>query len=75
MYTKEIYPVELTLNNDNTNNEHCPFSILIYIINGKFNTTIYDNREDASFPIVNYPFLDGDVPLSQSYGVYKSQPV
>ena len=71
MYAKEIYPVELTLNKANTNNVHCPFLDLdIYIINGKLNTKIYDKRDDFSFPIVNYPFLDGDVPLSPSYGVY-----
>ena len=29
--------------------------------------------DDFSFPIVNYPFLDGDVPLSPSYGVFISQ--
>ena len=34
---------------------------------------MYDKRDDFSFPIVNYPFLDGDVPLSPSYGVYRSQ--
>ena len=38
-------------------------------MNGKLNTKIYDKRDDFSFPIVNYPFLDGDVPLSPSYGV------
>ena len=30
---------------------------------------IYDKRDD----IVNFPFLDGDVPRSTSYGVYISQ--
>ena len=34
---------------------------------------IYDKRDDFSFPIVNFPFLDGDVPLAPSYGVYISQ--
>ena len=37
---------------------------------------VYDKRDDFSFPIVNYSFLaclDGDVPLSPSYGVYISQ--
>ena len=34
MYTKEIYPVEFTLNKANTNNDHCPFLDLdTYIIN------------------------------------------
>ena len=28
---------------------------------------------DSDFEIVNFPFLDGDVPHSPSYGVYISQ--
>ena len=73
-FTKEIYPPELTLNKANTNNQHCPFLDLdIHISNGNIDTKIYDKRDDFSFPIVNYPFLDGDVPLAASYGVYISQ--
>ena len=34
---------------------------------------IYDNRDDFDFEIVKFPFLDGDVPRSISYGVYISQ--
>ena len=29
--------------------------------------------DDFDFDIVNFPFLDGDVPRSASYGVYISQ--
>ena len=36
-------------------------------------TIIYDNRDDFDFDNVNFPFLDGDVPRSISYGVYISQ--
>ena len=36
-------------------------------------TKIYDKRDDFDFDIVNFPFLDGDVPRSASYGVYISQ--
>ena len=32
-----------------------------------------DKRDDFDFKIVNFPFLDGDVHLSTSYGVYISQ--
>ena len=28
------------------------------------------NRDDFDFEIVNFPFLDGDVPRSTCYGVY-----
>ena len=36
-------------------------------------TKIYDKRDDFDFDIVNFPFLDGDVPRRPSYGVYISQ--
>ena len=41
------------------------------IPNGTVSTNIYDKLDD--FDIVNYPFLDGDVPRRTSYGVYISQ--
>ena len=41
------------------------------ITNGIVSCKIYDNWDD--FEIVNFPFLDGDVPCSPSYGVYISQ--
>ena len=34
---------------------------------------IYDKRDDFDFDIVNFPFLDGDVPQRPSYNVYISQ--
>ena len=43
------------------------------ISDGFVKTKIYDKRDDFDFDIVNFPFLDGDVPLSTSYGVYISQ--
>ena len=43
------------------------------ISNGLISSKIYDKRDDFDFDIVNFPFLDGDVPRSTSYGVYISQ--
>ena len=43
------------------------------ISNGSVSTKIYDKRDDFDFDIVNFPFLDCDVPRRTSYGVYKSQ--
>ena len=43
------------------------------ILNGIVSSKIYDKRDDFNFEIVNFPFLDGDVPRSPSYGVYISQ--
>ena len=42
------------------------------ISDGFVKITIYDQRDDFDFDIVNFPFLD-DVPRSTSYGVYISQ--
>ena len=36
-------------------------------------TKIYDKRDDFDFDVVNFPFLDGYVPRSASYGGYISQ--
>ena len=34
---------------------------------------IYDKGDDSNFEIVNFPFLDGNVPRPRSYGVCISQ--
>ena len=43
------------------------------ISNGFVSSKIYDKRDDFDFDIVNFPFLDGDLPRRPSYGVYISQ--
>ena len=49
------------------------FDLNLSITNGIVSSKIYDKRNDFNFEIVNFPFLDGDVPRSPSYGVYISQ--
>ena len=41
--------------------------------NGTVSTKIYGKRDDFDFDIVNFPFLDGDVPRRTSFGVYISK--
>ena len=73
-YKDEIYPQELTLNKANVTNTETPFLDLnIKIINGEIHTSVYDKRDDFGFNIVNFPWLDGDVPRLPSYGIYISQ--
>ncbi|KAH3731041.1 hypothetical protein DPMN_057046 [Dreissena polymorpha] len=36
-------------------------------------TSLYDKRDDFNFEIVNFPFLDGNIPKGPSYGIYISQ--
>ena len=70
----QIYPTELRLNTANSSDTEAPFLDLNFsITNGIVSSKIYDKRDDFNFEIVNFPFLDGDVPRSPSYGVYISQ--
>ena len=66
-----IYPSELQLHKANVSDTEASFLDLhLSIFDGFVKTKIYDKRD---FDIVNFPFLDGDVPRSTSYGVYISQ--
>ena len=70
----QIYHSELLLNKANTSDTEVAFLDLhLSISNDIVSTKIYDKRDDFDFEIVNFPFLDGDVPRSTSYGVYISQ--
>ena len=74
LYLDRIYPTELQLNRANSSDTEAPFLDLnLCISNGTVSTKIYDKRDDFDFDIVNFPFLDGDVPRRTSYGVYLSQ--
>ena len=69
-----IYPPELQLNKANASDTEAPFLDLhLSISNGFVSSKIYDKPDDFDFDIVNFPFLDGDIPRSTSYGVYISQ--
>ena len=70
----QIYPPELPLNKANASDTEAPFwDLHLSISNGFVSSKIYDKRDDFDFDIVNFPFLDGDVPRRPSYGVYISQ--
>ena len=40
------------------------------ISNGFVSSKIYDKRDEFDFDMVNFPFLEGDVPRRPSYGVH-----
>ena len=70
----QIYPTELQLNKAISSDTEAPYLDLnLSVTNGIVSSKIYDKRDDFNFEIVNFPFLDGDVPRSPSYGVYISQ--
>ena len=63
----QIYLSELQLNEANTSDTEAPFLDLhLSISNGFVSSKIYDKRDDFDFDIVNFPFLDSDVPRRPS---------
>ena len=69
-----LYASELQLNKANVSDAEASFLDLHLSLSDNFvRTKIYDKRDDFDFDIVNFPFLDDDVPRSASYGVYISQ--
>ena len=57
-YIPNIYPADIQLNK---------------AIGSEIHTSVYDKRDDFGFPIVNFPWLSGDVPRLPSCGIYISQ--
>ena len=69
-----VCPSELQLNKANASDAEAAFlGLHLSISNDIVSTKIYDKRDDFDFEVVNFPFLDGDVPRSTSYGVYISK--
>ena len=69
-----IYSNDFQLNKAHSSDTKVPFLDLnLCISNGTVSTKIYDKRDEFDLDIVNFPFLDGDVPRRTSYGVYISQ--
>ena len=70
----QIFPSELQWNKANTSDTDAVFLDLhLSISNDIVSTKICDKRDDFDFEIVDFPFLDVEVPRSTSYGVYISQ--
>ena len=69
-----IYPKELILLQSNSSDNKATFLDLDIQIH-KIHCTIkiYDKRDNFDIDIVNFPSLDGDIPISPSYGTYLSQ--
>jgi len=66
--------VELVIK-DTTDSPNSTSYLDIYFehdINGTLTTKLYDKRDDFNLSIVNYPFLDSNIPSSPAYGVYMS---
>ena len=62
-----MYPSELQLNKANVSDTEASFLDLhLSFSDGFVKTKIFDKRDNFDCYIVNFPFLDGDVPRSTS---------
>ena len=69
-----IYPPQLQLKKTTETPVKLSYlDICIEIIERKFKTSVYDKRDAFKFHIVNFPFLDSNIPTKPAYGVYISQ--
>ena len=65
------YPTELQLNKANSSDTEAPFlDLKLSMTNSTVSFKIYDIWDDLNFEIVNFLFLDEDVPRSPAYGLY-----
>ena len=75
-YISAIYPPELQLTDTSTSStEVCYLDTHIKTgdTNTPFRISIYDKRDDFTFRIVNFPYMDSNIPANPAYGVYISQ--
>ena len=73
-FFSDIYPTEFQLDKANTSDKETSFLDLnIKVIGRDVHSSVYDKRDGFGFPIINFPWLGGDVPRLPSYGVNISQ--
>ena len=69
-----IYPPQLVLKKTTeTPNKLSYLDICIQIQGRKFCSSVYDKRDAFKFHIVNFPYLDSNIPTKPAYGTYISQ--
>ena len=69
-HISDIYPRELQLGKANTSDKETSFLDLgIGVVGGDIRTSVYDERDDFGFPMVDFPWLGGGVPRLPSYGI------
>ena len=62
-HISDIHQAELQLNKANTLDKETSFLDLnIKVIGSEIHSSAYNKRDDFGFPIVNFPWLSGDVP-------------
>ena len=69
----DIYSKELSLTSDDAILSANYLDLQLEIKDNKIHTSLFDKRDAFGFTIVNFPYLTGNIPTKQSYGVFVSQ--
>ena len=70
----EIYPQDLEIKLESNNTQEVTYlDLKIKSENSTLNFSVYDKRDDFSFDIVNFPYIDSCIPKKSAFGVYYSQ--
>ncbi len=69
----DIYPKELSLTSDDAILSTNYLDLRIDIKDNNIHTSLFDKRDAFGFKIINFPYLTGNIPTKQSYGVFVSQ--
>ena len=74
-YINIIYLVELEIKNITDADNHASYLDLLlkYDYLHRLQVKLYDKRDDFNFDIVNFPFLNSNIPQSPAYMVFVSQ--
>ena len=70
-----IYIVELEIK-DTTNTVRCASYLDLHLkidSDCRLRTKLYNKRNDFDFPIVNFPFISGNISAAHVYGIFISQ--
>ena len=69
-----IYQSEMIVNKTNVSVQKTNFlDMTISIYRGKFYIKLYDKRNDYDSDVISFPYLDGNIPKGQSYGIFIRQ--
>ena len=70
-----IYPIEVDIKDITDAARSASYLDLHLEIDneGRLRTKLYDERDDSNFPIVNFPFICSNIPVTPAYRVYISQ--
>ena len=68
-----LYPAELVLNLTSDPEKASYLDLFFRKHDDQYRISLYDKRDDYNFEIVNFPWMDSNIPESPTYGIYISR--